>query len=132
MAALHQNQAMGGGGGGGPAQSLEGEPTAYQDKLGGEDFKPSLKPGQMPGQETLKVSAWSVDDVARWLQTLSLGQYREAFVDAAVDGAFLYDLDDDDLRNTLGIELCPTSPRHRAGDASMAWRMTRSFSTNAP
>jgi hypothetical protein len=86
----------------------------------------------MPGQETLKVSAWSVDDVARWLQTLSLGQYREAFVDAAVDGAFLYDLDDDDLRNTLGIELCPTSPRHRAGDASMAWRMTRSFSTNAP
>ena len=58
----------------------------------------------MPGQETLKVSAWSVDDVARWLQTLSLGQYREAFVDAAVDGAFLYDLDDDDLRNTLGIE----------------------------
>ena len=70
----------------GPAQSLEGGPTAYQDKLGGEDFKPSLKPGQMPGQETLKVSAWSVDDVARWLQTLSLGQYREAFVDAAVDG----------------------------------------------
>ena len=104
MAALHQNQAMGGGGGAGPAQSIEGGPTAYQDKLGGEDFKPSLKPGQMPGQETLKVSAWSVDDVARWLQTLSLGQYREAFVDAAVDGAFLYDLDDDDLRNTLGIE----------------------------
>jgi hypothetical protein len=110
MAALHQNQAMGGGGGAGPAQSIEGGPTAYQDKLGGEDFKPSLKPGQMPGQETLKVSAWSVDDVARWLQTLSLGQYREAFVDAAVDGAFLYDLDDDDLRNTLGIELCGNQP----------------------
>ena len=100
MAALHQNQAMGGG----PSQGTGGPGKAYQDKLGGDDFKPSLKPGQMPGQETLKVSAWSVDDVARWLQTLSLGQYREAFVDAAVDGAFLYDLDDDDLRNTLGIE----------------------------
>jgi hypothetical protein len=125
MAALHQNQAMGGGGGGGPAQSLEGGPTAYQDKLGGEDFKPSLKPGQMPGQETLKVSAWSVDDVARWLQTLSLGQYREAFVDAAVDGAFLYDLDDDDLRNTLGTELCGIQP----AQASCRWRGGR---RNAP
>ena len=41
---------------------------------------------------------------SRWLQTLSLGQYREAFVDAAVDGAFLYDLNEDDLKNTLGIE----------------------------
>ncbi|KAK7240492.1 hypothetical protein SO694_00111089 [Aureococcus anophagefferens] len=108
MAALHANQngfggpQGGGGGGGGGGNAMANMP--YEDKAGGEMFKPSLKPGQMPGQETLKVSAWSVDDVARWLQTLSLGQYREAFVDAAVDGAFLYDLDDDDLRNTLGIE----------------------------
>ena len=26
----------------------------------------------------------------------------------------------------------PASPRHRAGVASMAWRTTRRFSTNAP
>ena len=26
----------------------------------------------------------------------------------------------------------PTSPRHRAGVASMAWRSTRRFGTNAP
>ena len=78
--------------------------TRYEEKVGGEPYQPTLKPGQMPGDEPLKVSAWSVEDVARWLQTLSLGQYREAFIDAAVDGAFLYDLDDDDLRNTLGIE----------------------------
>ncbi|CAN0469958.1 unnamed protein product, partial [Phaeothamnion confervicola] len=67
-------------------------------------FRPQLKPGQLPGQEPLRVSAWSVEDVARWLQTLALPQYREAFVDAAVDGAFLYDIDEDDLRNTLGVE----------------------------
>eukprot|EP00952_Eustigmatos_sp_NYUAD-ZCMA_P003287 14386-Eustigmatos_ZCMA.PRE.1 len=53
-------------------------------------------------QETLRVAAWSVDDVSRWLQTLCLGQYREAFVDAAVDGAFLYDINEDDLKNSLG------------------------------
>ena len=39
------------------------------------------------------------------LQTLSLGQYREAFVDAAIDGSFLYDLTEDDLKNSLGP--CP-------------------------
>jgi len=63
-----------------------------------------LKPGQLPGQQTLQVSSWSVEDVAKWLQTLSLGQYSEAFIDSAVDGEFLYDLTDDDLKNTLGIE----------------------------
>ena len=41
-------------------------------------------------------------------------------------------LDDDAavLAPSSGDE--PTSPRHRAGVASMAWRTTRRFSTNAP
>ena len=67
-------------------------------------YLPELKAGQLPGQEALRVSSWSVEDTAKWLQTLSLGQYSEAFIDAAVDGEFLYDLNDDDLKNTLGIE----------------------------
>lgn len=72
----------------------------------GKDSKhaPRLKAGQLPGQEGLNVSAWSVEDVSRWLQTLALGQYSETFIDAAVDGEFLYDLNDDDLKNTLGVE----------------------------
>lgn len=67
-------------------------------------FLPSLKPGQFSGQEALRVSSWSVDDVSKWLQTISLGQYSEAFIDAAIDGEFLYDINDDDLKNSLGIE----------------------------
>ena len=41
-------------------------------------------------------------------------------------------LDDDAavLARSSGEE--PASPRHRAGVASMAWRTTRRFSTNAP
>lgn len=50
------------------------------------------------------MSLWTVSDVSSWLDTLALGQYRDAFADAAVDGAFLFDLTDDDLRSTLGIE----------------------------
>ena len=86
-----------GGGGGGDGMGGGADHTV-------EPFKPGLKPGMMPGQEPLLVAAWSVDDVGRWLDTLSLPQYRESFADAAVDGAFLYDLNDEDLRNTLGIE----------------------------
>jgi len=98
MAALsdvHSQRAMGhgsDGGGGGDGKS------------GKSMHLPDLKAGQLPGQEQLRVSAWSVDDVAKWLQTLSLGQYCEAFIDAAIDGEFLYDINDDDLKNTLGIE----------------------------
>jgi hypothetical protein len=29
---------------------------------------PDLKAGQLPGQQLLRVSAWSVEDVAKWLQ----------------------------------------------------------------
>ncbi|CAM9283295.1 unnamed protein product, partial [Pylaiella littoralis] len=36
--------------------------------------------------------------------TLTLTQYQEAFISAAVDGAFLYDLNDDDLKSSLGVE----------------------------
>ena len=70
----------------------------------GEGYRPSLRSGQLPGQEAVAVAEWSVQDVGEWLQSLALDQYREAFADAAVDGAFLYDLNDEDLRNTLGID----------------------------
>eukprot|EP00948_MAST-09A_sp_MAST-9A-sp1_P002301 g2301.t1 len=69
-----------------------------------ESFQPALKPGKFPGQEDMRVKSWSVNDVGAWLETLNLKQYKEAFADAAVDGAFLYDLDNEDLQNTLGID----------------------------
>lgn len=45
----------------------------------------------------------SIDPSPR-AQTLALTQYQEAFISAAVDGAFLYDLSDDDLKSSLGVE----------------------------
>ena len=67
-------------------------------------FVPKLEDGKMPGQEKTEVSSWTVPDVGDWLESLSLGQYQDCFADAAIDGSFLYDLNDEDLRNTLGIE----------------------------
>ena len=37
-----------------------------------------------------------------------------------------------EINQCVGCTEEPASPRHRAGVASMAWRMTRPFSTNAP
>jgi CheY-like chemotaxis protein len=68
------------------------------------NFTPALRAGQMPGQEAPEVNLWTVGDVSTWLETLALGQYRDSFADAAIDGGFLAELTDDDLRNTLGIE----------------------------
>lgn len=89
------NDSVGGGGG------TQNPATAMIDK---DSVVGRLKKGQLPGQQPLKVSSWSVEDVAKWLQAISLGQYSEAFVDSAIDGEFLFDLNDDDLKNTLGIE----------------------------
>ena len=71
---------------------------------GSHKFTPTLKGAALPGQEEEDPRAWSVEDVGEWLSSLALGQYRESFADAAVDGAFLLDLNDEDLRNTLGID----------------------------
>ncbi|KAG7398912.1 hypothetical protein PHYBOEH_010130 [Phytophthora boehmeriae] len=67
-------------------------------------FQASIPPGSFPGQQPLQITAWSVSDVGRWLDTLALGQYKRAFADATVDGALLLYLTDDDLRHTLGME----------------------------
>ncbi|KAJ1455661.1 hypothetical protein M885DRAFT_483301 [Pelagophyceae sp. CCMP2097] len=50
-----------------------------------------------------EVRLWSVADVARWLDTLTLGQYKAAFREASVDGEFLLELRDEDLVQVLGM-----------------------------
>ena len=95
------------------------------------NFSAGLRPGSLPGQEPpevriqrtsprcsacahpppppltpthAQIGLWTVADVSHWLDSLALGQYKDALADAAVDGAFLCELTDEDLRNTLGIE----------------------------
>lgn len=67
------------------------------------EFKPQARPG-VPAGAAADVTLWTIADVAQWLDVLSLGQYKHVFAEAAVDGPFLMDLTDEDLRNTLGIE----------------------------
>ena len=50
------------------------------------------------------ISMWSVEDVCRWLDVLSLSQYKLAFREASIDGDFLLNLREEDMRDVLGIE----------------------------
>jgi len=60
---------------------------------------------QLGGKNSaVSVESWSVNDVSRWLTSISLSQYQSSFKEGAVDGSFLCELTDDDLRNTLGVE----------------------------
>lgn len=90
----------------GPGQMSASGASQLASSLGGTstDFSPAVKPGQLPGQQAPEIALWTVGDVSHWLDSLALGQYKDAFADAAIDGAFLAELTDDDLRNTLGIE----------------------------
>ena len=38
------------------------------------------------------VRTWTVTDVARWLDALTLSQYSSAFIEASVDGPFLLEV----------------------------------------
>ncbi|KAK1947931.1 Acyl-CoA-binding domain-containing protein 2 [Phytophthora citrophthora] len=62
----------------------------------------ALAPGkQQPMPEELR--AWTVDDVGRWLDSLSLPQYKAAFREGAVDGEFLIELRPEDMAEVLGV-----------------------------
>lgn len=47
---------------------------------------------------------WDVNNVAQWLSAIYLSQYEDSFRDASVDGPFLCQLTDEDLKDALGIE----------------------------
>ncbi|KAL4169584.1 hypothetical protein KRP22_010502 [Phytophthora ramorum] len=62
----------------------------------------ALAPGkQQPLPEELR--AWTVGDVGRWLDSLSLPQYKAAFSEGAVDGEFLIELRAEDMAEVLGV-----------------------------
>jgi hypothetical protein len=49
------------------------------------------------------VRMWSINDVCKWLESLSLSQYVKAFREASIDGPFLLELREEDLVQVLGM-----------------------------
>ncbi|GMF10557.1 unnamed protein product [Phytophthora lilii] len=79
------------------AQRKQQEPAQQQ-----REEEEALAPGkQQPLPEELR--AWTVDDVGRWLDSLSLPQYKAAFREGAVDGEFLIELRAEDMAEVLGV-----------------------------
>ncbi len=46
---------------------------------------------------------WTIDDIQRWLDVLHLSQYKQAFLEGAVDGALLLELRPEDFTDILGV-----------------------------
>jgi pimeloyl-ACP methyl ester carboxylesterase/CheY-like chemotaxis protein len=83
--------------------------VAVSDTLGGaadgiQSINTAANPTMPTSNAAVRVGTWSVNDVSRWLTSISLSQYQSSFKEGAVDGSFLCELTDDDLRNTLGVE----------------------------
>lgn len=57
---------------------------------------------------TKPVHLWTKPDVADWLESLNLGEHREAFMDNEIDGSHLPNLQKEDL-----IDLGVTRVGHR-------------------
>jgi CheY-like chemotaxis protein/pimeloyl-ACP methyl ester carboxylesterase len=69
------------------------------------------------------VNLWTVADVGAWLDVLTLGQYKDSFAEASIDGAFLIELTEEDLQNALGVE----HPLHRKKIVASILRMQKEF-----
>lgn len=79
------------------ASTLKQQQLAQQ--LADEDTAKRMQLQPLPPE----VRDWSVDDVGRWLDALALPQYKQAFAEGAVDGAFLLELRPEDMADVLGV-----------------------------
>lgn len=77
------------------AESLQINPTETLNQV---------QVSELSQREMVNVMKWDVDNVIQWLSTIYLAQYEEQFRDASIDGPFLCQLTDDDLKEALGIE----------------------------
>lgn len=73
--------------------------TELVQKLQQEEDVKAVQQRALPSE----VQDWVVDDVGRWLDSLSLGQYKKAFAEGAVDGPFLLELRPEDMSEVLGV-----------------------------
>jgi CheY-like chemotaxis protein len=77
LADVHAQRAVGYSAPGGSAAGGASMGGGTDDGVRKAPFLPDLKAGQLPGQQLLRVSAWSVEDVAKWLQVGPFVSYGE-------------------------------------------------------
>jgi len=76
-----------------------------EDSKNGVDFTKSNQFLNKNGSKSkVDVDFWDIDQVVQWLHSIHLGQYEVAFRQGSVDGPFLCQLTDEDLRYVLEVE----------------------------
>lgn len=67
----------------------------------------------------VQVRLWTVEDVCRWLDTLRLGQYKQAFKEASVDGEFLLELREEDMMQVRHHSPTPSHDQSELGQRDL-------------
>jgi hypothetical protein len=80
LADVHAQRAVGYSAPGGSAAGGASMGGGTDEGVRKAPFLPDLKAGQLPGQQLLRVSAWSVEDVAKWLQVVPFVLYELHFL----------------------------------------------------
>lgn len=84
-----------------PLKVVASCPNAIASKFAAQALR--LIGEEVPHKLSQQVPLWSVEDVREWVKQIGFAQYERDFFDSRVDGDLLLQLNDENLRDDIGI-----------------------------
>lgn len=84
-----------------PLKVVASCPNAIASKFAAQALR--LIGEEVPHKLSQQVPLWSVEDVREWVKQIGFAQYEKDFFDSRVDGDLLLQLNDENLRDDIGI-----------------------------
>ncbi|CAD7083016.1 unnamed protein product [Hermetia illucens] len=84
-----------------PLKNVASCPNAIASKFAAQALR--LIGEQVPHKLSQQVPLWSVEDVQEWVKQIGFGEYEQNFYESRVDGDLLLQLNEDNLRDDIGI-----------------------------
>ena len=85
----------------GALQRLASSPSGIASKYAAQTLR--VIGAEVPHKLSQQVPTWSVEDVREWVKQIGFPQFVESFVDSRVDGDLLLHLNDEMLRDDIGM-----------------------------
>ncbi|KAG5675929.1 hypothetical protein PVAND_005786 [Polypedilum vanderplanki] len=85
-----------------PLKKVASCPNAIASKFAAQALR--LIGETVPHKLSQQVPLWSIEDVGEWVKQIGFGEYEHNFYDAKVDGDLLLQLNEENLRDDLGIK----------------------------
>eukprot|EP00042_Codosiga_hollandica_P052065 m.654456 g.654456 ORF g.654456 m.654456 type:complete len:111 (+) comp58411_c1_seq5:47-379(+) len=85
-----------------PVRKLDLKGTSTMSTESIVDSAPSTEPSSNSSNSSKPASQWTCDEVATWLESVGLGNYKDTFLSNDIKGENLLELGKDDLKE-LGV-----------------------------